>query len=361
MLRIKAPVTRPAFVSHRIFDVAGYGRQHPLSIGRVGPVMRICRALGWLDSGNYYECEPATQVQLAGFHTPEYLEALRRVSATGRATAQDLRNFALGGMENPVFPQLMERVAASVGGAVLAARLAPSRGIAFHPGGGTHHGRPNRASGFCYSNDPVFAVRELLASGLARVAYVDLDAHHGDGVEEALAHDDRCLCISIHEAGRWPGTGQVHGPNALNYPVPRNFGDSRFLALMQAEVLPALSHFVPEAVVLTCGADCLAGDPLSTMQLSNVALWDAIATILPTAPHAVVLGGGGYNPWTTVRYWTGLWGLLNGWRVPSRLPEEARQVLQSLTCDLVDEDDMNPDWLTTLADSSMTAEMPQCS
>jgi acetoin utilization protein AcuC len=341
---------RPVFISHRVFEEPGYNRQHPLAIARVGAVGRICRLLGWLDESNYRECEPASFAALSAFHDGDYLTALRRVGTTGQATPEDVARFRLGTMENPVFPRLFERVAASVGGAVLAARLALQGRIAFHPGGGTHHGRPDRASGFCYSNDPVFAVREFLQNGLCRVAYVDLDAHHGDGVEDALAGDGRCLTISVHEAGRWPGSGTTSTPHALNFPVARGFGDAEFKRLMAVEVLPALRRFAPQAVVLTCGADCLAGDPLSAMRLSNQAVWDGILAIIGHSSRAVVLGGGGYNPWTTVRYWTGLWGSLNGWPIPARLPPAAEDLLRSFSCDLVDDEDIAAHWFTTIAD-----------
>jgi acetoin utilization protein AcuC len=104
-------------------------------------------------------------------------------------------------------------------------------------------------------------------------------------------------------------------------------------------------------VVLTCGADALAGDPLSAMALSNAALWSAVGRIAATAPRAVVLGGGGYNPWTVARYWTGLWGTLSGRAIPAALPEEARAILSRLTCDLVDDEDVRAEWLVGLSDA----------
>ena len=350
-------MTPPVFVSNRIFEQTGYTRNHPLSIGRVGPVVRICRLLGWLDDANYRESEPVAREVLAQFHDAGYLDALIRVSEAGAASAGDREKFRLGTMENPVFPQLFQRVAASVGGSVLAAKLVADGGVAFHPAGGTHHGRPGRASGFCYSNDPVFAICELLRQGHDRIAYVDLDAHHGDGVEDACAGDDRTLCISIHESGRWPGSGMCSGDRAINIPVARGFDDRGFIRVMHLQVLPALAAFAPQAVVLTCGADCLAGDPLSAMKLSNAALWAAILDIVGMTPRAVVLGGGGYNPWTTVRYWTGLWGRLNGWAAPAELPAEAQTVLRGLTCDLVDDEDVDPAWCVSLADAPVPKEM----
>jgi acetoin utilization protein AcuC len=115
-------------------------------------------------------------------------------------------------------------------------------------------------------------------------------------------------------------------------------------------VLPLAARVAPEAVVLACGADALAGDPLSSMALTNVALWSAVERVVEIAPAAVVLGGGGYNPWTVARYWTGLWGRLSGRRIPTALPAEARAILAWLRSDLVDDEDVRGEWLTTLAD-----------
>jgi acetoin utilization protein AcuC len=262
--------------------------------------------------------------------------------------------YALGTMENPLFPGVFERAATSVGGSIRAAELALEGRIAFHPAGGTHHGRPSRAAGFCYFNDPVFAILGLLRGGLERVLYVDLDAHHGDGVQDAFEHDPRVWTISIHEQGRWPNTGaagDVGAGRACNLPVPRGFNDAELAILLDGVLLPFADRVGPQAVVLTCGADALAGDPLSSMALTNAALWSAVERLAGRAPAAVVLGGGGYNPWTVTRYWTGLWGRLSGRSIPASLPAEARAILAWLRSDLVDEEDVRPEWLTTLADA----------
>ena len=183
--------------------------------------------------------------------------------------------------------------------------------------------------------------------------YVDLDAHHGDAVQDAFAADPRVHTFSIHEAGRWPHTGAAEdtgGGRSCNLPVPRGFHDAEFALLMNDVVLPLASTARPEAIVLTCGGDALAGDPLASMALSNVALWEAIEACVALAPVAVVLGGGGYNPWTLARYWSGLWARLAGHAIPSALASDGRAVLERLGCDLVDEDDMKPEWLCTIAD-----------
>ncbi len=344
----------PAFVGHEIYRRAAYGRHHPLAIPRVETATDLCAALGWLPHEELCVSPTASAAQLARFHTPEYIETLRESSLNGRVSGQARQRHGLGTMENPLFPGLFERAATSVGGSLRAAELALQGRLAFHPAGGTHHGRPDRASGFCYFNDPVFAILALLDGGVARLLYVDLDAHHGDGVQDAFAGEPRVHTVSIHEQGRWPHTGAAHdvgGGRSRNLPVPRGFNDTELEFLVETVLLPLAERLRPEALVLTCGADALEGDPLSSMALSNVALWSTVGRLAKLAPATVVLGGGGYNPWTVARYWAGLWGCLSGKRLPGSLSREAQAVLQPLSCDLIDDEDVREDWRTRLADA----------
>lgn len=341
------------FVGHEIYRQPAYGRMHPLAIPRVESVVDLCRALDWLPAADYRPSPRATEDELAAFHAPEYIAALRRASREGKVDAATRERYHIGTMENPLFAGVFERAATSVGGSMHAARLALEGRVAYHPAGGTHHGRPARASGFCFFNDPVFALLTLLDAGVDRVAYVDLDVHHGDAVQDAFASDERVRLVSIHEAGRWPHTGALADSaqgRALNLPVPPRLNEAELAMLMDDLVLAFVARFRPQAVVLTCGADALEGDPLGHMALGNGALWRAVESVVELAPAAVVLGGGGYNPWTLARYWTGLWGRLSRRPIPPILPPRARDILAALSCDLVDDEDVRPEWLTTLAD-----------
>lgn len=345
---------RALFVGHDIYRRPAYGSLHPLAIARVETVADLCAALGWLPADEFRASPRADERELAAFHDPAYVAALREACAAGRVEPAVRERFAIGTMENPLFAGAFERAATSVGGSIVAARLALEGRVAFHPAGGTHHGRPARASGFCFFNDPVFALLTLLAAGLERVAYVDLDAHHGDGVHDAFAADARVRLVSIHEAGRWPGTGSLEDHAAggvLNLPVPQRFNDAELRLLIADLVVPFVARFRPQAIVVTCGADALDGDPLARMALTNVALWDAVDTLVSLAPCAVVLGGGGYNPWTLARYWTGLWARLSGRAIPVALPAPGRAVLANLSCDLVDDEDVRDEWVEALADA----------
>ena len=346
------------FIGHDVYRRAAYGSLHPLAIPRVETVVDVCRALDWLPEGRYEVSPCSSEDELARFHDREYIAAFRQASGSGQVDAAVRERHGLGTMENPIFPGVFERAATSVGGSIRAAQRALEGRIAYHPAGGTHHGQSARASGFCFFNDPAFAILTLLDAGLQRVAYVDLDAHHCDAVQDAFAADARVRMASIHEAGRWPHTGAASedcNGRALNLPVPHGFHDRELALLMDDVVLPFVSRFRPEAIVITCGADALAGDPLARMALTNGALWETTESLCRLAPAVVVLGGGGYNPWTLARYWSGLWARLSGQKIPATLPEAARAVLAKLSCDLVDDEDVRPEWLSTLADPGFDA------
>lgn len=348
---------RPEFISSEIYRRTGYAGNHPLAIQRIGSVLTLCEQLGWLtpDGPDAYVQSPvATLDDLLKFHTRDYVAALQAAEARGGATPEQRERYALGTMENPIFQGLYNRAATSVGGSIHAARRAVEGRIVYHPSGGTHHGFADHASGFCFFNDPVFSVLTFLEFGMERVLYVDLDAHHGDGVEAAFSGDGRVFLVSVHEENRWPFTGTLDdraGGNARNLPVPKKMNDAEFDLLVREAVLPLAERFRPQALVVTCGADPLLGDPLSSLQLSNSCLWDAVMALTQIVPASVVLGGGGYNPWTVARCWAGLWGRIAGKPMPDTLPADSVAYLEGLECDLVDdEDDMQPFWTTTLVD-----------
>jgi acetoin utilization protein AcuC len=344
----------PLYVGSEVYRRAAFGGNHPLNIVRHSAVFDLLRILKWLPDDSFRSSDPATVDQLVEFHDPAYVKALQYADSVGRVTPEVRARYQIGTMENPLFPGLFERASMTVGGSILAAELASGGHVAFHPSGGTHHGRRDQASGFCYFNDPVFAILTLLKLGKDRVLYVDLDAHHGDGVENAFVDEPRVMTLSIHEEDRWPYSGAAEdrrNGGARNLPVPREFNDSELEYLVQNAVLPLADTFSPDALVLCCGADCLAGDPLSGMMLSNVALWDTVLQLTALGLPTVILGGGGYNPWTVSRYWAGMWGKINGLEIPAHLPDAANELLRGMECDLIDDEDVDEAWVTTMADS----------
>ncbi|WP_072776822.1 acetoin utilization protein AcuC [Marivita hallyeonensis] len=323
-------MTAPVFIGARIYRGSSYGTHHPLSIPRVPTVTDLSRALGWLPSEQYRTSPCAKPDALHGFHAPDYIDALQ----TAEATLKPNLDFDLGSLSNPVFPEVYRRPATAAGGGLLAAELVRHGGVAYNPGGGTHHGLPDRANGFCYINEPVLTIQHLLAQGLTRVAYVDIDAHHCDGVAVGFHGSEEVRMISVHEDGRWPFTGDVDdtaGGAAINIPVPRGFNDTEFTLILNEVILPAVEAFRPEAIYLQCGADAVTEDPLSRLNLSNRCHVAAVKALRPLSPRFIVSGGGGYNPWSVGRAWTCVWATLAGQTIPDRLPTEAHAILAELT------------------------------
>ena len=347
------PGNEALYIGSDIYRRPAFGDHHPLNIVRHVAVLDLLNVLGWLDEQQFRESAPASVDQLIEFHHRAYVRALQYANASGQVEPDVRERYQVGTFENPLFPGLFERASMTVGGSILSAELASKGHVVFHPTGGTHHGRSDRASGFCYFNDPVFAILTFLKEGRRSVLYLDFDAHHGDGVEDAFVEEERVSTLSIHEAQRWPftGTRTQAEQGTWNLAVPERINDSEFELLFDEVVLPLVDQVNADALVLCCGADCLAGDPLSKMELSNVALWDAVDRLIETGLPTVILGGGGYNPWTVTRYWAGMWGRITGQVFPDRLPDEATAYLASMECDLVDEEDVRDEWLTTLADS----------
>jgi acetoin utilization protein AcuC len=329
----------PLFIGNEIYRRSSYGGLHPLAIPRVSTAIDLARALGWLPDERYRTVEAATPAALRRFHAPDYVAALQRAELEQDLPAELKERYRIGRDGNPIFPEVFRRPATACGASLTAAALVAEGGQVFSPAGGTHHGRRDRASGFCYLNDPVLAILALLDQGVAPVLYLDIDAHHGDGVQEAFAGEERVWTVSLHEAGRWPHRPEAlpgslrdrGGGQARNLPLPAGFHDDEMAFLLEAAVLPLIERIQPAALVLQAGADGLADDPMSGLALSNGGYWQALRLVKDLAPRLIVLGGGGYNPWSVARAWVGCWGILTGREPPDVLPAEAEALLRAIT------------------------------
>lgn len=349
-------LSRPMFIANEIYRRSNFGPKHPLSVPRVPATIDLCRALGWLPERAFVESGPASPAEIVRFHDPEYLRALRYGERHLDLPDQARERFNLGRLANPIHDTMYSRPATSAGAVLTAAELLASVdfGTVYSPAGGTHHGRPDRASGFCYFNDLALALLRLKDLGFERVLYLDFDAHHGDGVQDAFAGDSGVFTVSVHEEKRWPFTGALHeneGGTACNIPVPRGLRDSEFALIVEEIVVPVGQRFEPEVLVVQCGADALADDPLSRMELSNGAIWNAMTRVSGLAPRLLVTGGGGYNPWSVARCWSGVWATLNGHEIPASLPAEAETVMRALTWNRAGGRNPPDHWFTTLADA----------
>jgi acetoin utilization protein AcuC len=221
-----------------------------------------------------------------------------------------------------------------VGSSLLAADLVTDGGRAYSLGGGLHHGMAGYANGFCFLNDLAFAIHRLRELGIQRVAYIDLDAHHCDGVTAAFPEDENLFIVSAHEEKRWPFTGDIEEnlvDRFLNVPLPSQCNDTEYMFVFENLVFPLLERFQPEALIIQGGADALKDDPLSRLSLSNQVLYKVLGVLLGLSHRVILTGGGGYNPWTVSRLWTGFWALLSGRSIPESLPATAIDLLKSLS------------------------------
>jgi len=302
-----------------------FGPGHPLAPIRVELTIELARDFGVLNEPGVTVAvpEPATMAELELVHDPAYLDAVRRASAGETDDLRFLLQHGLGTPDDPVFPG-MHDASALVAGATLAAARAMWTGAAGHGAniaGGLHHAMAGHASGFCVYNDPAIAIAWLLKQGAERIGYVDIDVHHGDGVQAAFYNDPRVLTISLHEhpAYLFPGTGRPSesgGPDAegsaVNVALPPGTRDAGWLRAFHAVVPPLLRSFQPQLLVSQHGCDTHWLDPLANLQLTIDAQRAAHAAIHRLAHEItdgrwLLTGGGGYELVQVVpRTWTHL-------------------------------------------------------
>lgn len=312
-----------------VFTSYDFGPSHPLRPLRLELTMALAGQLGVLERPGVrvQAPHPADDDLLALVHDPLYVAAVKRApdDLVGRLSLR----WGLGTGDNPVFPAMHEASALVVGASVNAA-AAVWEGAAQHAvnlSGGLHHAMRDQASGFCVYDDPAVAIAWLLAQGATRVAYVDVDVHHGDGVEAAFYDDPRVLTVSLHESGRtlFPGSGwpdQVGGAAALgtnvNVALPMGTGDAGWLRAFDAVVSPVLRAFAPQVLVSQHGCDTHALDPLAHLLLSVDGQRASYAALHALAHELcegrwVAVGGGGYEPVQVVpRAWTHLLAEVSG-------------------------------------------------
>jgi len=335
--RARAALPRAVFVSTPALWRNGFGGKHPLKPERLARTVALLEAYGAFDAANASRINPplATDEELQLFHTPDYIDAVRILSA-GETLSTPARKFGLGVGDNPIFRGMNEISRLKTGGGLAGARLLLEGAcdVAFNFSGGLHHARPARASGFCIFNDVAVAIHWLLTQG-QRVAYVDIDAHHGDGVQFAFDDTDRVLTISLHQDGRtlFPGTGFAdetgHGRGegySVNVPLRPGSDDKTYLWAFRELVPPLVRRFAPDVLVTQLGVDTHYLDPLTGMALTtagHIALFGELAALTPG--KWLACGGGGYNLDVVPRSWTLAFGAMSGQEFPDALPEAYRE------------------------------------
>ena len=317
----------------RIYD---HGPQHPLRPQRVLYTWTLIEACGLLDSSNVtrLSCRTAEDAEIELVHEDAFVDATRRA---GHGEDGPWARFGYGPGDNPIFTDMHEAGALVAGASLAAARAVHEGSVshAFNAAGGLHHAMPSRASGFCVYDDPAIAIAWLLERGVHPIAYVDVDVHHGDGVQAIFYDEPRVLTISIHQSGEtlFPGTGFVEERGsgaaegtAVNVPLWPGVSDVGWLAAFREIVPPIVRAFAPKMLVTQLGCDTHRTDPLAQLLLSTNA-YRKTASELHALAHEVTqgrwiaTGGGGYQ-WATVvpRAWTASFAEMAGVSLPDAIP-----------------------------------------
>jgi acetoin utilization protein AcuC len=308
-----------------------YGPLHPLKVIRLKLAYDLMNAYGLLNlpSIEVIPTEKATDEDLETFHSQKYLNVMKEAN-TGQI-GENVHAHGLGPGDNPIFPGFYDWSLWVTGATIQAAEfVGDGRGeIAFNIAGGLHHAHPSKASGFCYVNDAVIGILRLLKRG-KRVVYLDLDAHHGDGVQQAFYKTKDVMTISLHETGHtlFPGSGFEHEIGegegrgySVNLPFPPYTDDEAYLWAFEEVVPPLIQGFQPDVLVTQLGVDTFESDPLTNLNLSIHGFEKIVRRIRELSVRWVALGGGGYEISNVARAWTLAWAVMNGVELEERLPE----------------------------------------
>ncbi|WP_431905696.1 acetoin utilization protein AcuC [Amycolatopsis thermoflava] len=327
------------------------GGEHPFNPVRLDLTVRLATELGVLDGVELLVPEPATDTELYRIHAEEYLAAVKLAPTAGWDVGH-----GLGTADNPVFSDMHDASALVVGSTLLGARkIADGEARrAVNIAGGLHHAMRDHAAGFCVYNDCAVAISWLLDHGFDRIAYVDTDVHHGDGVQAAFYGDPRVLTVSLHQHPftLWPGTGysaetgsgEAEG-TSVNVPLPPGTRDAGWLRAFHAVVPSLLEVFRPQILVTQCGVDSHEEDPLADLALSVDGHRTIYATLRDLVErHAegrwLAVGGGGYQLIRVVpRSWTHLMATV-------------------LDRDVKPETPLPPNWVNTVLRAAPSAELP---
>jgi acetoin utilization protein AcuC len=340
-----------AFVDRQ--GLAGYdlGTDHPLAPVNRELAIDLIRMYGMLDRDDVTVLAPGTcdEDLIARVHTPAYMAQVRRYSAQpalAHAFEAGMWGLAAGG-DTPAFAGMHEAAVAVCGASVTAA-MEVWEGRAtrvFSAAGGLHHAFANKANGFCIYNDAAVAIQALLDAGAERVAYVDVDVHHGDGTQFIFYDDPRVLTCSVHESGRYlfPGTGALDergvgkgAGTSVNIPLPAYAGDGPYMRAIEDVIVPAVRDFAPDIMVTQDGVDPHHQDPLAHLQVRMATfprLWRVLHDMADevTDGRWIALGGGGYNVDVLPRAWALLFAEMTGAALPDDIPPEWLTLARDLT------------------------------
>ena len=314
-------ILRSVFLHSHELAKFDFGPGHPYKPERAIKAYELCRRYGVMDRPwmKTMAPKPIDPVLLSLFHEQGYISLLREAS-TGRVSLELLAH-GIGSEDNPILPGIYEWSLMTAGATYMGMRLIVEgkADVVFSPLGGFHHAHRDYAEGFCYVNDVAIAIAGAIKGGM-KVAFIDIDAHHCNGVQDAFYEEDRALVVSLHETGEtlYPGTGMMDeigvgkgvGYN-INIPLAKGTDDEVYVYAFQEVVPPIVRVFKPDFVVAEIGADTLRSDPLTHFMLTNNAYQEVIKVIKGLSQRLLALGGGGYDIYRTARCWTLAWSILN--------------------------------------------------
>ncbi|XP_074909755.1 histone deacetylase 8 isoform X1 [Buteo buteo] len=293
-------------------------------------VHSLIEAYSLLDQMTIVKPKVASMEEMASFHTDAYLQHLQKVSEEGDDDHPESVEYGLG-YDCPATEGIFE-YAAAVGGATITAAQCLLDGkckVAINWPGGWHHAKKDEASGFCYLNDAVLGILRLRQK-FDRVLYIDLDLHHGDGVEDAFSFTSKVMTVSLHKfsPGFFPGTGDVTDVGlgkgryySVNVPIQDGIQDEKYYQICETVLKEVYAAFNPDAVVLQLGADTIAGDPMCSFNMTPEGVGKCLKYVLQWQLATLILGGGGYNLANTARCWTYLTGVILGRTLCSEIPD----------------------------------------
>ncbi|XP_025947227.1 histone deacetylase 8 isoform X7 [Apteryx rowi] len=297
---------------------------------RASMVHSLIEAYSLLDQMKIVKPKVASMEEMASFHTDAYLQHLQKVSEEGDDDHPESVEYGLG-YDCPATEGIFD-YAAAVGGATITAAQCLLDGkckVAINWPGGWHHAKKDEASGFCYLNDAVLGILRLRQK-FDRILYIDLDLHHGDGVEDAFSFTSKVMTVSLHKfsPGFFPGTGDVTDVGlgkgryySVNVPIQDGIQDEKYYQICETVLKEVYAAFNPDAVVLQLGADTIAGDPMCSFNMTPEGVGKCLKYVLQWQLATLILGGGGYNLANTARCWTYLTGVILGRTLSSEIPD----------------------------------------
>ncbi len=326
-----------AIVHDLSLEAYGFGEGHPFNPLRIRLTLELCEALGLLEGYDFVEPGLANEKDLLTVHSLSYIRSVQE-AGNGAANTLDLLHYGLGTSDNPIFPDMHEASSHVVGAVLTACRMVMDGSVdhALCISGGLHHALRSRASGFCVYNDAGVAIARLKEEhpGI-RIAYVDTDAHHGDGVQWMFYEDPEVLTVSMHESGKYlfPGTGGVEERGrgegvgySANVPLEPFTDDSSWIQSFETVVPELLRAFSPDIIISQNGCDGHALDPLTHLS-ATTRLYEHVPRRVHELAHElcggrwVATGGGGYDIWRVVpRAWSALWASVSHQELPEKMP-----------------------------------------